>query len=118
MVYRCLKQVYCTGTFIQDIITIGSTSYASCTVRRYNEAKTNGIPVCYTLRTNTDGQWDMINGQFICDVVAGDFITFTFVASSIASMDNSSWSHYGLMLHPSAITSQGTAGTNLPWIHQ
>ena len=60
----------------------------------------------------------MINGSFICDVVAGDYLTFTFQAAAINAMDNGSWSHYGLILHPSAITSQGSAGTNLPWIHQ
>jgi hypothetical protein len=105
-------------TFNQDIITIGSTSYASCTVRRYNEGLTNSVTVCSTLRTNTDGHWDMINGDFICDVVAGDIITFTYAASSIASMDGGTWSNYNFMLHPTAITSQGTAGTSLPWVHQ
>jgi hypothetical protein len=115
---QVLKSGILQGQFIQDIITIGGTSYCSCTVRRFNEGKTNNVTVCYTLRTNTDGQWDMINGSFICDVVAGDYIQFTFAGASISSMDNGSWSHYGLMLHPSAITSQGSAGTNLPWIHQ
>jgi hypothetical protein len=105
-------------TFNQDIITVGSTSYAACQVRRYNEGLTNSVTVCSTLTTNTDGQWDMINGDFICDVVAGDILTFTYTASSISSMDTGTWSNYNFMLHPTAITSQGTAGTNLPWVHQ
>jgi hypothetical protein len=106
-------------TFNQDIITVGSSSYCSCTVRRYNEGLTASVTVCSTLRTNTDGQWDMINGDFICDVVAGDIITFTYAATSIASMDGGTWSNYNFMLHPTAITSQGTAGSSsLPWVHQ
>jgi hypothetical protein len=105
--------------FNQDIITIGSSSYASCTVKRHNSTNANAQTVGSTLRTNTDGQWDMIQGSYICDVVAGDIITFTYAASSIASMDGGEWATYNFTLHPSKITSQGNAGAStLPWIHQ
>jgi hypothetical protein len=105
--------------FNQDIITSGSTSYASCTVQRRNSTNANTITVGGTLRTNTDGQWDMIQGSYICDVVAGDIISFSYNATGISSMDGGQWANYNFTLHPSKITSQGNAGaTTLPWIHQ
>ena len=61
----------------------------------------------------------MINGDFICDVVAGDILTFTYQGGTISAMDGGTWSNYNFMLHPTAITSQGTAGSPaLPWVHQ
>jgi hypothetical protein len=105
--------------FNQDVITTGSTSYVSCTVQRRNSTNANAVTIGGTLRTNTDGQWDMMQGSYICDVVAGDIISFSYSATGIASMDGGMWANYNFTLHPSKITSQGNAGaTTLPWIHQ
>ena len=90
-----------------------------CVQKRHNSTNANAQTLGATLRTNTDGQWDMIQGSYICDVVAGDIISFTYNASGIASMDGGQWANYNFTLHPSKITSQGNAGAStLPWIHQ
>ena len=115
---QVLRSGVLTCQFLQDIITTNSSGYLSCTVRRYNEALTASTVVCQTLRTHTNSSWDMIQGAFACDVVAGDIITFTFAAATCSSMDNNSWSHYVMTITPTATTGYGNAATNLPWVHQ
>ena len=104
-------------SFNQDIITAGDTSYCSLQVRRYNEGMNAGVVVGSTLIKNTNGHWDMLVGNFVFDVRAGDVITCTITGGSILSLDGGTWSNYNFMLFPSATTSQGNAGsTHLPWL--
>ena len=102
-------------SFNQDMITAGSTSYAYCQVRRHNYNNSSSAILGYHLITNTNGQWDMMTGQGIFDVAAGDIISFYFGASNITNMDGGSWSYYNLLWWPVTVTGTGNVGTGLPW---
>ena len=97
-------------SFNQDIITAGSTGYTYCQVRRHNYNNSSSAILGYHLITNTNGQWDMITGQGIFDVQAGDIISFYFGASNITNMDGGSWSYYNLLWWPVTVT--GTITNN------
>ena len=49
------------------------------------------------LITNTNGQWDGINGCATTDVVANDVINFLFGANDITSFDPGTWSMYSFV---------------------
>ena len=102
-------------SFNQDMITAGSTSYAYCQVRRHDYNNSNSAILGYHLITNTNGQWDMMTGQGIFDVAAGDIISFYFGASNITNMDGGSWSYYNILWWPVTVTGTGNVGTGLPW---
>ena len=102
-------------SFNQDIITTGSTGYAYCQVRRHDYNNSNSAILGYHLITNTNGQWDMITGQGIFDVRAGDIISFYFGATNITNMDGGNWSYYNILWWPVTVTGTGNVGTGLAW---
>jgi hypothetical protein len=75
----------------QDIITTGSTSYASNSIRK------NGTIMAYQLLTNTNGQWDCIHNAVTMAVSANDVVGFYFGAAGITAMDGSSWAQYNFI---------------------
>jgi hypothetical protein len=78
-------------TFSQDIITAGTTGYAAGYIRK------NTNTFSENLITNTNGQWDGINGVGTIDVNASDVIGFYFSAGDITSFDPLSWSQYSFI---------------------
>ena len=83
-------------SFNQDMITAGSTSYAYCQVRRHDYNNSNSAILGYHLITNTNGQWDMMTGQGIFDVAAGDIISFyydgtDFLGIALLDFKGSEW---------------------------
>jgi len=78
-------------SFSQDIITVGSTSYVSGYIQK------NKSTISENLITNTNGQWDGINGCATIGVVANDVINFQFGASDITSFDPGTWSMYSFI---------------------
>ena len=102
-------------SFNQDMITAGSTGYAYAQVRRHNYNNSANTILGYHLITNTNGQWDMMTGQGIFDVSAGDIISFYFGATNITNMDGGSWSYYNILWWPLTVTGTGSVATGLPW---
>lgn len=81
----------------QDIITTGSTSYATSRIYRSPSNDANNRVMSYQLITNTDGQWGSIHNTACFDVNAGDRIQFYLTAAGITSLDTTSWSQYNIM---------------------
>jgi hypothetical protein len=78
-------------SFSQDITTTGTTGY----VAGYIQKNKNNISE--NLITNTNGQWDGINGVGTINVAADDVINFSFNAGDITSFDPGSWSQYSFV---------------------
>jgi hypothetical protein len=78
-------------SFSQDITTSGTTGYVAGYIQKN---KTN---ISENLITNTDSQWDGINGVATIAVAANDVINFSFNASDILSFDADSWSQYSFI---------------------
>jgi hypothetical protein len=78
-------------TFSQDIITTTAIGYALMYIRK------NGSTISENLITNTNGQWDGINGVATTSVNANDVIGFYVSASDITSFDPLTWSMYSFI---------------------
>ena len=77
-------------TVSQDIITNGTTSYAALYIRK------NGTNISENLITNTNGQWDGINGVATTSVNANDVIGF-YYSADITAFDPGTWSQYSFI---------------------
>lgn len=80
-------------TISHDIITAGSTSYATYSFR------VNGSPVGYHLITNTNGQWDGFCASQAIKVNAGDIVSLQLSASDITNIDYNSWGKFQFLFH-------------------
>jgi hypothetical protein len=78
-------------SFSQDIISATTSSYVSGYIQK------NKITISENLITNTNGQWDGINGCATTDVAANDVINFQFGANDITSFDPGTWSMYSFV---------------------
>jgi hypothetical protein len=78
-------------SFSQDITTAGTTGYVAGYIRK------NGTNISENLITNTDSQWDGINGVATINVNASDVIGFSFNAAEIISFDPNTWSNYSFI---------------------
>ena len=78
-------------TFSQDITTTGTTGYVAGYIRK------NGDNISENLITNTNSQWDGINGVGTINVAVTDVIGFFFNAAEITSFDPGSWSQYSFI---------------------
>ena len=78
-------------TVSQDIITSGTTSYVALFIRK------NGTNISENLITNTNGQWDGINGVITTSVNANDVINFYYSGAEITSFDPGTWSMYSFI---------------------
>jgi len=78
-------------TVTQDFISTGSSNYA------YVRITKNGAIIAYSLRTNSNGQWDMLNSTTTMIVAANDEIGFYYSATDFTGMDTGSWSQYSFI---------------------
>ena len=78
-------------SFSQDIITAGASGYTLGYIQK------NKSTISENLITNTNGQWDGINGVTTISVVANDVINFYFSATDIISFDPNTWSNYSFV---------------------
>jgi hypothetical protein len=78
-------------TVSQDIITAGTTGYQALFIRK------NGTNISENLISNTDGQWDGINGVITTSVNANDVINFYYSGAEIISFDPGTWSMYSFI---------------------
>ncbi len=75
----------------QDFISTLSSGYCSVQIRK------NGTVQFYSLRTNSNSQWDMLNSTGTMIVAANDEIGFYYNATDFTSMDTGSWSQYSFI---------------------
>jgi hypothetical protein len=78
-------------TFSQDITTAGTTGYVAGYIQKNKSA------VSENLITNTNGEWDGINGCTTINVAVNDVINFFFSAAEITSFDPNTWSNYSFV---------------------
>jgi hypothetical protein len=78
-------------TVAQDIRTAGTTGYAYLHIRK------NGDTISENLITNTNTEWDMINGNVTVNVAANDIINFFYSAADILALDTGSWGQYSFI---------------------
>ena len=78
-------------TLTQDFRSTGASSYASVSIRK------NAAIIAYSLRTNSNDQWDMFNSTTTMQVAANDEIGFFYQATDFLSMDVGSWSQYSFI---------------------
>jgi hypothetical protein len=78
-------------TFSQDIITTTAIGYVHMMIRK------NGTNISENLITNTNGQWDGINGVATASVSANDVIGFYVSGGDITSFDPGTWSMYSFI---------------------
>ena len=78
-------------TVTQDFISTLSSGYCSVQIRK------NGTIMFYSLRTNSNNQWEMINSTGTMLVAANDEIGFYYSATDFISMDTGSWSQYSFI---------------------
>jgi hypothetical protein len=78
-------------TLTQDFISTSSASYASVSIRK------NAGVIAYSLRTNSNSQWDMFNSTTTMQVAANDEIGFHYQAGDFTSMDTGGWSQYSFI---------------------
>jgi hypothetical protein len=88
---RILKAGIVQVTVSQDITTAGTTGYVLLYIQK------NKSTVSENLITNTNGEWDGINGVATIAVSADDVINFYYSASNITSLDAGSWSQYSFI---------------------
>jgi hypothetical protein len=78
-------------TVSQDIITSGASGYTLVYIQK------NKSTISENLITNTNGQWDGINGCTTVNVNANDIINFYYSATDIISFDHNTWSNYSFV---------------------
>ncbi len=75
----------------QDIRTAGTTGYTLLYIQK------NKSTISENLITNTNDEWDGINGCTTINVSANDIINFYYSASNITALDPDTWSNYSLI---------------------
>ena len=75
----------------QDFQSTGSSNYAQVQIRK------NASIMFYSLRTNTNSQWDMFNSTGTMIVAANDIIKFYYTATDFLAMDGTAWSQYSFI---------------------
>ena len=75
----------------QDFVSTGASSYASVAIYK------NSTGMFYSLRTNSNSQWDMLQSSGTMIVAANDVIGFYYAATDFTSMDAGSWSQYSFV---------------------
>jgi len=88
---RILKAGIVQVTVSQDIKTAGTTGYALLYIQK------NKSTVSENLITNTNDEWDGINGVATIAVAADDVINFYYSAANITSLDANTWSNYSFI---------------------
>jgi len=88
---RILKAGIIHVSVSQDITTAGTTGYVLLYIQK------NKSTVSENLITNTNGEWDGINGVATIAVAADDVINFYYSAVNILSLDSGSWSQYSFI---------------------
>jgi hypothetical protein len=78
-------------TVSQDIRTAGTTGYVLLYIQK------NKSTISENLITNTNDEWDGINGCTTINVSANDIINFYYSASNITALDPGTWSNYSLI---------------------
>ena len=78
-------------TLTQDFISTLTTGYAYVRIDKNNTVQ------FYSLRTNSNGQWDMFNSSGTMIVAANDVIGFYYGATDFTSMDTGNWSQYSFV---------------------
>ena len=75
----------------QDFISSASTGYAQVDIYK------NGTVMFYSLRTNSNSQWDMLQSTGTMTVAANDVIGFRYASGNFTSMDTGDWSQYSFI---------------------
>jgi hypothetical protein len=88
---RILKAGIIHVSVSQDITTAGTTGYVLLYIQK------NKSTVSENLITNTNGEWDGINGVATIAVAADDVINFYYQATNITALDSGSWSQYSFI---------------------
>ena len=88
---QILKAGIVQVTVSQDITTAGTTGYVLMYIQK------NKSTVSENLITNTNSQWDGINGVTTITVAANDIINFYYGGSEITSFDPNTWSNYSFI---------------------
>jgi hypothetical protein len=88
---RILKAGIVHVTVSQDIRTTGTSSYVLLYIQK------NKSTVSENLISNTNGEWDGINGVATIAVAADDVINFYVSATDIVSFDSNTWSNYSFI---------------------
>jgi len=78
-------------TVSQDITTAGTTGYVLLYIQK------NKSTISENLITNTNNEWDGINGCTTINVSANDIINFYYSASNITALDGGTWSNYSFV---------------------
>jgi hypothetical protein len=78
-------------TVSQDIRTAGTTGYVLLYIQK------NKSTISENLITNTNDEWDGINGCTTINVSANDIINFYYSASNITALDPNTWSNYSFV---------------------
>jgi hypothetical protein len=78
-------------SFSQDITTAGTTGYVAGYIQKNKSA------ISENLISNTNDQWDGINGCITVNVAVNDVINFFFSAAEIISFDPNTWSQYSFV---------------------
>jgi hypothetical protein len=75
----------------QDFVSTSSTGYAQVDIYK------NGTVMFYSLRTNSNSQWDMLQSTGTMIVAANDVIGFRYAGGNFTSMDTGAWSQYSFV---------------------
>jgi hypothetical protein len=75
----------------QDFISTSATGYAQVDIYK------NGTVMFYSLRTNSNSQWDMLQSTGTMIVAANDVIGFRYAGGNFTSMDTGAWSQYSFV---------------------
>ena len=75
----------------QDFISTSATGYAQVDIYK------NSTVMFYSLRTNSNSQWDMLQSTGTMTVAANDVIGFRYAGGNITHMDTGAWSQYSFI---------------------
>ena len=78
-------------TTAQDFRSTTAANYAQVDIYK------NTTAMFYSLRTNSNSQWDMLNSSGTMIVAANDVIKFRYAAGDFLSMDTGAWSQYSFV---------------------
>ena len=78
-------------TTAQDFRSTTAVNYAQVDIYK------NTTAMFYSLRTNSNSQWDMLNSSGTMIVAANDVIKFRYATQDFLSMDEGAWSQYSFI---------------------
>ena len=78
-------------TTTQDFRSTTAANYAQVVIYK------NSTIMFYSLRTNSNSQWDMLNSSGTMIVAANDVIKVRYAAGDFLSMDTGAWSQYSFV---------------------